>query len=184
MPDVTSSQRDGWGDGRLPVPPEVWRAILDGYTLPLLGIHGLGHWARVLENGLRIAEPAGADPAVLAHFAVFHDARRRNEDRDPGHGRRGAALARELRPLLTLSDDQLELLCTACELHTDALTHQDPTVRACFDADRLDLFRVGIRPDPLRLCTEAARDPEVLAWGTRRGWEAEDPPYVREVWLG
>lgn len=170
--------------GRLPVSAQVWKAILDGYTLPLLGTHGLGHWARVMENGRRIAGPSGADVAVLELFALFHDARRLNEDDDPGHGRRGAELARTLRPLFVqVTDNQVEQLCAACELHTDTLTHPDVTVRACFDSDRLDLARVGITPDPRRLCTDAARDPEVLAWATRRGWEAEDPAYVRSVWL-
>lgn len=170
--------------GRLPVTPEVWKAILDGYTLPLLGTHGLGHWARVMENGRRIAGPSGADVAVLELFALFHDARRLNEDHDPGHGGRGAELARSLRPLLShITDHQVEQLCTACELHTDAATHSDSTVRACFDSDRLDLARVGITPDPRLLCTDAARDPGVLDWATRRGWKGEDPEYVRSVWL-
>jgi uncharacterized protein len=33
----------------------------------------------------------------------------------------------------------------------------------CWDADRLDLGRVGIRPDPARLCNEAARHPKLLS---------------------
>jgi uncharacterized protein len=31
------------------------------------------------------------------------------------------------------------------------------TLQACWDADRLDVGRVGIAPKPHRLCTEAAR---------------------------
>jgi uncharacterized protein len=172
------------GDGTLPVSSEVWKIILDGYTLPLLGTHGVAHWARVLENGRRIANPAGADPVVVEHFAVFHDARRLNEDHDPGHGPRGAELVRAVSHLLPhLTDAQIDQLCTACECHTHELTHADPTVRACFDADRLDLARVGITPDPRRLCTEAARDPDVLEWATRRGRDWVEPEYVRRGWL-
>lgn len=171
-------------DGQLPVPPEVWKAILDGYTLPLLGTHGVVHWARVLENGRRIAGPSGADLAVVELFALFHDARRSSEGEDPEHGPRGAELARALRSLLPLvTDTQLEQLCVACEQHTHTLTHDDPTVRACFDADRLDLARVGVTPDPRLLCTDAARDPEVLAWATARGRERVVPAFVHEVWL-
>lgn len=81
----------------LPVSSEVWKAILNGYTLPVMGTHGVGHWARVLENGRRIGPVAGADQAVVDLFAVCHDARRINEYTDPGHGRRGAELARALR---------------------------------------------------------------------------------------
>jgi uncharacterized protein len=32
---------------------ELVRAILDGYRLPWNGAHGMAHWARELENGLR-----------------------------------------------------------------------------------------------------------------------------------
>jgi uncharacterized protein len=35
---------------------ELIRAILGRYTLPLEGIHGVLHWARVLENGRRLSE--------------------------------------------------------------------------------------------------------------------------------
>jgi len=172
------------GDEALPVPPEVWKAILDGYTLPLLGTHGVAHWARVLENGRRIAEASGADPVVVDLFALFHDARRLNEGTDPDHGRRGAELARSLAPLLpALTDAQLDRLCTACEQHTHSRTHPDATVRACFDADRLDLARVGIIPDPMRLCTDAAREPGLLAWATERGRAWVVPDFVHGVWL-
>lgn len=67
----------------------IMRAILDGYALSMWGYHGVVHWARVLENGLRIAEANGADREVVALFALFHDSRRVNEDRDDGHGLRG-----------------------------------------------------------------------------------------------
>lgn len=175
---------DAGEDGRLPVSPEVWKIILDGYTLPRLGTHGVAHWARVLENGRRIAGAAGADLLVVEHFALFHDARRLNEDHDPQHGPRGAELARSLRHLLAnFTDVQMDQLCTACQHHTYTLTHADPTVRACFDSDRLDLARVGVTPDPRRLCTDAARDPEVLAWATQRGRDWAEPEYVRGVWL-
>ena len=43
----------------------------------------------------------------------------------------------------------------------------DPALRACWDADRLDLWRVGIDPDPERLCTAHARKPEVLMRANR-----------------
>jgi uncharacterized protein len=34
--------------------------ILEDYALPWHGVHGVGHWARVLENGLRLAKEARA----------------------------------------------------------------------------------------------------------------------------
>ena len=44
----------------------------------------------------------------------------------------------------------------------------DITVQTCWDADRLDLGRVGIIPRPDRLCTEEARDPVLLDIAYRR----------------
>jgi hypothetical protein len=49
--------------------------ILRGYALPVRGDHGAVHWARVLENGLRVADAIGADREVVALFALFHDSR-------------------------------------------------------------------------------------------------------------
>jgi uncharacterized protein len=153
----------------MPVP--LLDAILDGYRLHPDGLHGVGHWSRVLDNALRLAPATGADVRVVTLFAVFHDARRENEFSDPEHGRRGAELARRLRRdhacIAELSDEQLRVLETACTLHTRAPTHDDPTVATCFDADRLDLPRCGIEIDPARLCTPAARDPELIKRATR-----------------
>jgi uncharacterized protein len=57
----------------------VVHAILEDYALPWHGTHGVGHWARVLENGLRLADATGAVVGVVHLFAVFHDSRRVNE---------------------------------------------------------------------------------------------------------
>ena len=42
-------------------------------------------------------------------------------------------------------------------LHSDGHTEAEPALRACWDADRLDLSRVGITPEPRYLCTEHGR---------------------------
>ena len=54
--------------------------------------------------------------------------------------------------------EERKQLETACREHSDGRLHGDLTVRTCWDADRLDLGRVGIRPDPDRLSTPHARD--------------------------
>ncbi len=159
----------------------IMRAILDGYPLPLHGTHGVAHWARVLENGLRITEANGADPEVVTLFALFHDSRRVNEDRDDDHGLRGGELARSLRgELVHLDDDRFALLFEACRLHTDGLTVGDRTLLACWDADRLDLGRVGITPEPHRLGTKAAR--KLLGWAHLRAIERYEPTTVLSSW--
>lgn len=159
----------------------ILRAILDGYALRPEGDHGVVHWARVAENGRRLAEATGADGEVVTLFALFHDSRRVNEHRDPGHGRRGADLARSLRGTrIHLDDARFELLHEACAGHTAGKTSDDATLAACWDADRLDLGRVGIEPVPHRLCSEAAR--ELLAWAHDRAVRGYRPVSVLEAW--
>jgi uncharacterized protein len=118
---------------------------------------------------------------VVRLFALFHDARRVNEWRDPGHGQRGGELARSLRgSLVQLDDARFELLYEACRLHTDGFTEGDPTLQACWDADRLDLGRVGIIPKPHRLCTDAARS--LISWSHARAIADLRPTAVLEAW--
>lgn len=60
--------------------------------------------------------------------------------------------------LKTLTDEEFLLLQEACRLHTVELKTGNPTIDACFDADRLDLWRVGIAPDPNRLATKKGKE--------------------------
>ncbi len=134
-------------------------AVLSGARLRDSADHGLEHWHAVARNGRAIAEAtAGADPAVVEAFAYLHDARRENEWGDPGHGARGAELAVELHAAgaLELDGGQLALVVEACRGHTDGRTSGDPTIGACWDADRLELPRVGISVDRTYLSTTAA----------------------------
>jgi uncharacterized protein len=56
------------------------------------------------------------------------------------------------------------------------------TVLTCWDADRLDLGRVGIRPAPRLLCTSAARDPATIAWAFERGAAGFVPELAAAQW--
>lgn len=108
------------------------------------------------------------EPRPLALFAIFHDARRRSDGRDPGHGERGAQCATELRAeWLDLSDAEMDRPYEACARHTDGWLEADVTVQICWDADHLDLSRASVQVRPERLCTTAARDPAVIAWAVR-----------------
>ena len=162
---------------------ELIRSILGRYTLPLEGIHGVPHWARVLENGRRLSETTGAKRDIVDLFAVFHDSRRINEGVDDGHGRRGAELARDLRGVVyELDDEAFGLLIKACDLHTEGYLEADITVQTCWDADRLDLGRVGTTPRVEKLCTEGAKDPGLLKWAVKRGEALFVPALVSEEW--
>lgn len=128
--------------------------------------HGEEHWRCVAATGLSLADGLpGCDRALVFWFGLLHDTRRENEHRDPEHGLRGAAYARELAAagVLRLERERLALLCEAIELHSDGLTSADPTIGACWDADRLHLPRVGIDPDPDLFSTPLAREDGRLA---------------------
>jgi uncharacterized protein len=133
-------------------------AVLEGSAVRASSLHGPSHWIRVERNGLYLATSGGVDVKVVSLFALFHDARRKNDAGDPEHGKRGAALARRLCPShVDLSREPLDVLCWACAHHTEEVLSDDPTVQACYDADRLDLPRVGIVPDPRFLNTDEAK---------------------------
>lgn len=151
---------------------ELMRVLQDQFAIDWKGIHGLSHWLRVRDNGLRLAGLTGARRDVVELFALFHDSKRLNDRRDPQHGERGASFAQSLvGSLFELDPEGLELLMAACRGHTDGLTVGDPTVITCWDADRLDLGRIGVKPDPARLCTEAAKEPAMLEWAYARSIE-------------
>jgi uncharacterized protein len=137
----------------LPVSTEVFQRILRDYELEPMGIHGLPHWGRVLVHGARLAADTRADLLIVELFALFHDARRVNEHRDPDHGQRGGDLAHTLR-------DRLPPL-------TDA---------------QFDLHRVGVSPHPKRLCTDAARQLAHDKELAERSMYHKPPGFVEE-WL-
>ena len=58
---------------------------------------------------------------------------------------------------MDVNDNDIHLLKEACRLHTVATKTGNPTIDACFDADRLDLRRVGIIPDPARMATKKGK---------------------------
>ena len=70
----------------------------------------------------------------------------------------------------------------ACDLHTEGYLEADITVQTCWDADRLDLGRVGTTPRVEKLCTEGAKDPGLLKWAVKRGEALLVPALVSEEW--
>ena len=148
---------------------ELLSEIRANFALSLKGIHGEAHWARVRDNGLRLAQETGANVEIVELFAYLHDAKRLSDGWDKAHGRRAADWIHALQgTLLNLAEADLELLAYACAYHSDGHTEADITVQTCWDADRLDLGRIGIITDPQFLCTAAARDPSIIAWAHER----------------
>ena len=124
-------------------------------------VHGDEHWRCVIATGMALAaETPRADARLAFLFGLLHDTRRENEFRDPEHGARAAAFARELH------------------VHSDGLVADDPTTAVCWDADRLHLPRVGITPDPARYSTPLALSDE---WADRAAGLREAPPSWDEL---
>jgi len=157
------------------------------FRLDWHGIHGAGHWARVAFHGRALALQLGVDPRIPQLFALLHDSHRRHDGHDRDHGPRAAEFVEGLHRerLIPLSLRPLAWLVQACHGHSDGHRDAPLAVQVCWDADRLDLGRVGIRPDPWRLCTTPARNAALIerAWRWSQGdalvpgkrpWEANE----------
>lgn len=164
---------------------QVYSFIETNMAIDIEGDHGVFHWERVFLNALvinnRLPEFNRVDQVLLMLFALFHDSRRVNEHEDPGHGARGADLLNQYIELYVFHFNKLfnskDIANTkaACRDHTDKIHSTERLIQICFDADRLDLGRVGITPNPAYLnmrestdkllisqCIENSRKPTLL----------------------
>ena len=116
--------------------------VISQFRLGPQSAHFVDHWDRVAAYGAFVGARCGADLEVVRLFALLHDSQRFDEGTDPEHGPRAALYASEV--CLFLEPDQLMKLMLACRDHDRGRTHADPTIGSCWDADRLDLDRVGI----------------------------------------
>ncbi len=138
---------------------KCWDTVINDPNLRKSTIHGPSHWARVERNGIFIGNQVGADITVIKLFALFHDSRRKNDGIDPGHGKRGAEYAKSLRgDLFEISDEQFDLFYDTCKYHTRKIHTKNITMGVCWDSDRLDLGRIGIKPSAKFMNTEIAKN--------------------------
>jgi uncharacterized protein len=162
-------------------------------------IHGPAHWSRVRRFGALLAEgEALPDEArsCVEIFAWVHDLAREDDYGGNAHAIAGAVYIDQVVPAVfgAVSPDQMTALRAAIRYHSDGMTAPealeagllaggdwDPglvvaTVGCCWDADRLDLPRVGIVPDGRLMSTSAWRRVQtaVLAAGHVQPGEEED----------
>ena len=132
--------------------------ILSEYTLNIYGIHGLGHWFRVVDYGFMLGKQNNANLKVVALFGLLHDSKRLDDGFDVQHGIRAARYTKSLvqRGLIDVTTEELNILYEACAGHSSAQVHNDVTVGTCWDADRLDLHRLSREIDTQLLSTEEA----------------------------
>ena len=159
----------------------IYDRVLHDTLVGRSSIHGPRHWARVERNGLYLSQFNSADPTTVRLFALLHDSMRVNDGTDPEHGSRAAEYAATLRSdFLRLDDDVFDVLAYSLRWHTEGNEVLDDTVATCWDADRLDLGRVGITPDPELLFTAEAKriagsqDYECLEQYIQPGWQLTD----------
>lgn len=128
--------------------------------------HGPDHWRRVAAHSVAVSRSLGVQPLLGVVFAWTHDSQRQDEGKDPGHGPRAAEFVLERSGpgdiLGFLSPHEIDTLAHACREHSNGLVDGPSMVQACWDADRLDMWRVNSEPDPDYLCTPWARQAHVI----------------------
>ncbi|MBN1573244.1 MAG: HD domain-containing protein [Deltaproteobacteria bacterium] len=109
--------------------------------------HGVGHAERTLDIARKIAAAEGGDIEVVSVAAILHDIGRKNIFGDPGHGARGAKMAREIIEGLEADVDVMKVV--------DIIARHDEPGRdvngggesleltILRDADRLELLRIS-----------------------------------------
>jgi len=120
-------------------------------------IHGISHWQRVESYGLYLAKFSQADTAVISYFAYLHDAMRKNDNKDPEHGPRAAEFILNNTAIIELNKQQIKTLVFACKHHTTGRITDNASIATCWDADRLDMTRIGIEPKEKYLLTDEAK---------------------------
>jgi hypothetical protein len=82
----------------------------------------------VRQNGLILAEYAGANARVVEYFAFIHDLAREKDNYDPEHGFREAEIALKIAgDLIEVTERELDLLTEACHGHSDGHLDSDVT---------------------------------------------------------
>lgn len=129
-------------------------------------LHGEKHWKCVGWVGAHLLKATPeADANLVLLFSVLHDSMRRNDWGDPEHGERAAGFAKSLNNLFyQLSDADMKTLETACFYHNLGRTSDNPTIGVCWDADRLNLWRVGTTSTAKLLSTTTAKKPATIEW--------------------
>ena len=110
-------------------------------------IHGPPHWVAVYDNCLKLDPTCDSKTREMyAIFAFFHDAARTHDGQDNNHGNNIVKKFTFPTPIEY-----------AIAEHTFGEITKDLIIGICWDADRLDLVRVGIKPDAKFMSTEAGR---------------------------
>jgi uncharacterized protein len=170
----------------MPLPTPRLLAALQPFVRFPSHVHGPAHWTRVHRFGRALARrldlPSEAC-ACVDLFAWLHDLAREDDGPSPLHGADGAAQVEAVLPAIAeaVTPAQIYVVKKAIELHVGGLVagraweagafEAAPwprdllvaTVGCCWDADRLDLPRVGVWPAERYMSTPAWREIAALS---------------------
>lgn len=121
-----------------------------------LVLHGFSHLRRVAILAGRLANAVGEDVESAVVMGFLHDSARKNDGNDIEHAHDSAALARELMEKFYPHLD-VDRICEAIEGHADGEVTTDPLTACLWDADRLELKRIGRTVDVDLLSTGIAK---------------------------
>lgn len=135
---------------------EVIDMCLKFYTMRI-GIHGESHIRNVVKLAKRISRrecPQYTNDVIVG--AALHDVGRRDDFGGNEHAVRGSRIAKGVIKSYwpNLHADKI---VEAIKYHTGGLTTSDPLIGSIWDADRLDLVRLGKRIDISLLSTKTAK---------------------------
>jgi uncharacterized protein len=166
------------------IPKETIREVLGEYQFDFeLSNHGFGHWTRVLENGLIIADMNNANKKVIIVFSFFHDLARISEEKDSEHGLYGAELLIKYKKELNLNKEEFLECYEACKYHSSIFHHDNKNIATCWDADRLDLMRNGIYPLPEKLNTYVAKQSGIIVLCNKKAIQQVVPEWASDLFV-
>jgi uncharacterized protein len=137
---------------------EIFQAAVAQMSLYPFGIHGPIHWHRVYDNCLNLYYMETGEQATdtydwfFYNFAMMHDCCRVSDHADIEHPYAAAKLIPDGDPG-TFND----MLKIAIQNHSTGSRSEEPLIAMCWDADRLDLPRVNIVPDPKFMSTKSGQ---------------------------
>lgn len=145
----------------IPDLPRLLSLVVQHNTSGNSQIHGWRHWMETAWLGLQLArQTPGVDSGLVFLFGLLHDCKRSNDSDDLQHGPQAATFLGWLEKeydCVRLSTAQHATLTLALRQHSEGLTSADLTIGACWDADRLGLWRIDVRPNKAYLSLPYSR---------------------------
>ena len=136
----------------------IFQAAVNQIGVHPFGLHGVRHWQSVYDNCLNlwrieheVYDMPHEDDWFFWNFAMLHDCCRMYDSSDPGHPARAAKLIPDN------DTDFNKTLRHAILGHSNGKLSTNLAVAICWDADRLDLPRVGVVPNPELMSTKAGK---------------------------